>query len=66
MNGMYLTYKILLIETLYYGLYYHGVDRHSSYKQNCTNQTHKKGLLEQIVEPPFSYVIVWSRALHWA
>ena len=24
MNGMYLTYKILLIETLYYELYYYG------------------------------------------
>ena len=24
MNGMYLTYKILLIETLYYKLYYYG------------------------------------------
>ena len=34
------------------------IDGHSSYKQNRTNQTQKKGLLEQIVEPPFSYMIV--------
>ena len=58
--------QILLIETLYYELYYYSFDGHSSYKQNRTNLKQEKGLLEQIVEHPFSYVITWSSALQWA
>ena len=57
--------QILLIKTLYYELYYYSFDGHSSYKQNRTNLKQEKGLLERIVEPPFSYVIAWSSTLHW-
>ena len=41
------------------------IDGHSSYKQNRTNLMHKKGLLERIVEPTFSYVIAWSSTPNW-
>ena len=65
MNRMNLTYKSCWSKPCITNCTITVIDRHSSYKQNCTNQTHKKGILERIVKPPFSYVIAWSSTLHW-
>ena len=66
MNRMYLTItnlvdQNLVLRTVLLWLLTDTLDT----KQNRTNHTHKKGLLERIVEPPFLYVIAWSSTLHW-
>ena len=40
------------------------MDTLATSKTALTERT-KKGLLEQIVKTPFSYMIVWSRTLYW-
>ena len=64
-NWMYIT-NLMLIKTLYYGLYCMDIDRHSSYWREDPASNLKKGGLEWIVKTPFLNVILWSSVLHWA